>query len=124
MSKGVITKDGTLDLFYGDNPLADAPITDPDYVRLLVNHASINPSDSINRSGMFPIGAKVKPDACGFEASGLVIEAGDRAKDLLNKRVHVWADERGTGAWCERMVVHRNDCTILTDNITYEEGCN
>ena len=82
-----------------------------------------NPSDIAFMRGGYNI-QKVLPKVLGFEASGIVVDAGDsaEAQKLIGKRVSCFTQEDENGCWAEYFATDYKNCIIIKDELSYEQA--
>jgi NADPH:quinone reductase-like Zn-dependent oxidoreductase len=100
--------------------LAERPVPAPGPHQVLVRIAAspINPSDLSFIQGLYGV-RKPLPAVGGFEASGLVVAAGEgaTAQGLLGKRVAALSAGDNDGAWAEYMLAAAALCVPVPDDI-------
>ncbi len=97
------------------------PVTEPDEVLVKMAAATCNPSDIAFIRGGYNV-KKILPAIPGFEASGVVVEAGKESNHLLGARVSCVVQEDKSGAWSEYIVAKAANCIVLKDGISFEQG--
>jgi len=87
-----------------------------DEVLVQLHAASCNPSDIAFIQGGYNI-VKTLPAIPGFEGSGLVIEAGKNAKDIIGKNISCFVQEDTDGTWCEYFVTKKENIIVLEEGM-------
>jgi NADPH:quinone reductase-like Zn-dependent oxidoreductase len=82
--------------------------------------APINPSDVMFIYGRYGV-RKPLPAVPGFEASGRVIAAGEKAQYLLGQRVACFAPEQ-EGTWIQYLTTNSLNCFVVGDDISDEQA--
>jgi len=121
-SKGVII-DAEHKLSYGSLPLREVGDND---VLIKVHSAPINPSDVLFSKGFYPSG-KHLPTTCGFEGSGVVVQAGKsaHAQGLVGKKVAFMAGgHHDLGSWSEYVVTAAQIVLPIPGDLSFEEAAN
>lgn len=104
--------------------LVEKPIPVPEGKQVLVKvlHAPINPSDLAFLRGMYGV-KKPLPCVPGFEASGVVVEAGNLiGKALVGKRVAFTHLDTQDGTWAEHALTDVTSCFPLKSGVSDEQG--
>jgi len=83
--------------------------------------APCNPSDIAFIRGGYNI-IKEVPAVPGFEGAGIVIAAGEKAQELIGKRVSSFTQEEHDGTWAEYFIAHKKDCIVLLNDLDFEQG--
>ena len=96
------------------------PINNDDLV-IKVHAASVNPSDIAFLQGGYNI-VKTLPAIPGFEASGVVTDAGESVKYMIGKKVSCFVQEDSCGTWSEYVVAGINDIIVLKDEINMDQA--
>lgn len=91
---------------------------------LIKTHAApVNPSDIAFIEGGYNI-VKTLPAVPGFEGSGVIVDAGQNAKSLINKKVSAFVQTDRDGSWAEHFVARKKDLIILQENMDmYQAAC-
>ena len=99
----------------------DLPNLKSDEVLIKTHAAVCNPSDIAFIQGVYNI---VKPTPClpGFEGAGLVVEAGENAKDLKGKNVSAFVQNDVHGTWAEYFVAKKSDVIVLGKDMDLDQG--
>ncbi|HFB62352.1 MAG TPA: hypothetical protein ENJ69_05150, partial [Bacteroidetes bacterium] len=92
-----------------------------DEVLIRVHAAPCNPSDIAFLMGGYNIVKKV-PAVPGFEGSGVVVEAGEGAEDLIDKKVSFFIQEEDCGSWSEYVVSNRKKLVVLDDAMDMDQA--
>lgn len=100
----------------------EVPVPGPGEVLVKMSHSPINPSDMMFVQGHYLKAPKIGGFA-GFEGAGTVVQTGPGVLGwkLLNKRVGVIGGE--DGVWRQYARVPAQQCVILPDDVSFEEGC-
>lgn len=104
--------------------LVEKPVPKPEGKQVLVKvlHAPINPSDMAFLRGMYGV-KKPLPTVPGFEASGVVVEAGNLlGKALVGKRVAFTHLDKEDGTWAEHTLTDVTSCFPLKSGVSDEQG--
>ncbi len=92
-----------------------------DDVVVKVHAAPVNPSDIAFLQGGYNI-VKSLPAIPGFEASGVVIDAGVNARNMIGKRVSCFVQSDSSGTWSEYVVAGANDIIVLRDDMDMDQA--
>jgi len=92
-----------------------------DEVLVKVHAAPCNPSDIAFLIGDYNIVKKV-PTVPGFEGSGIVVEAGEGAEDLINCKVSFFIQEENCGSWSEYVISSRNKLVVLDTEMDMDQA--
>ena len=90
-------------------------------VIIKVHAAPVNPSDIAFIQGVYNV-IKSLPAVPGFEASGIVVDAGDNAKSLIGKKVSCFVQDDRSGTWSEFVVANMNDVILLKDEMDMDQA--
>jgi NADPH:quinone reductase-like Zn-dependent oxidoreductase len=104
--------------------LVEKPVPKPEGKQLLVKvlAAPINPSDVMFTRGRYGI-KKPLPTVPGFEASGVVVDAGNViGKALIGKRVAFTHKDECDGTWAEYCLTDVTSCFPLKSGVSDEQG--
>lgn len=104
--------------------LVDKPVPKPEGKELLVKvlAAPINPSDVMFTRGLYGL-KKPLPCVPGFEASGVVVDAGNLiGKALIGKRVAFTHKDDRDGTWAEYCLTDLTSCFPLMAGVSDEQG--
>jgi NADPH2:quinone reductase len=101
----------------------DCSLPDPgkDEVLIKVHAAPCNPSDVAFLMGGYNIIKKV-PTVPGFEGSGTVVEAGEGAEDIIDKKVSFFIQEENCGSWSEFVISHRKKLVVLDEEMNMDQA--
>ena len=99
----------------------DLPDLKEDEVLIKMKAAPCNPSDIAFIRGGYNI-VKEVPAVPGFEGAGIVVSAGENAKEFLGKRVSSFTQEDHDGTWAEYFIADKKDCIVLLDDLDFEQG--
>ncbi len=92
-----------------------------DEVLIKVHAAPCNPSDIAFLMGGYNI-VKDLPAVPGFEGSGIVVEAGEGAEDLIDRKVSFFIQEEDCGSWSEYVVSHRKKLVVLDEEMDMDQA--
>ncbi len=92
-----------------------------DEVLIKVHAAPCNPSDIAFLMGGYNIVKKV-PAVPGFEGSGIVVEAGEGAENLIDRKVSFFIQEEDCGSWSEYVVSNRKKLVVLDDKMDMDQA--
>jgi len=90
-------------------------------VIIKVHAAPVNPSDIAFIQGSYNI-VKSLPAVPGFEASGVVVDAGDNIKDLIGRKVSCFIQDDNSGTWSEFVVANLSDVILLKDEMDMDQA--
>ena len=90
-------------------------------VLIQVHAAPCNPSDIAFLTGGYNI-VKPLPAVPGFEGSGVVIEAGEGAEDLIDSKVSFFIQEENCGSWSEYVVSDRRKLVVLDNAMDMDQA--
>jgi NADPH:quinone reductase-like Zn-dependent oxidoreductase len=94
-----------------------------DEVLIKTHAAPVNPSDIAFIQGGYNI-VKPLPAVPGFEGSGVIVDAGKNAKELIHKKVSAFVQTNVDGSWAEYFVARKKDLIILLDQMDMDQaGC-
>jgi len=91
-------------------------------VLVKIKAACVNPADLLFVGGWYNIKAESYPSPAGFEAAGIIEEAGKSSGFNKGQRVHIFCTFPAT--WSEYAVIDTKIVTPvpLPDNVSFEEG--
>jgi len=92
-----------------------------DEVLVKLHAAAVNPSDIAFIQGGYNI-VKTLPAIPGFEASGTVMDAGDRSKNLIGRKVSCFIQEDAGGTWSEYFVTKTGNLILLDDKMDMDQA--
>ncbi len=92
-----------------------------DEVLIKVHAAPCNPSDIAFMMGGYNI-IKEVPTVPGFEGSGIVVEAGEGAEDLIDRKVSFFIQEENCGSWSEYVISNRKKLVVLDDKMNMDQA--
>ncbi len=92
-----------------------------DEVLIKVHAAPCNPSDIAFLMGGYNIVKKV-PTIPGFEGSGIVVEAGEGAEDLINCKVSFFIQEENCGSWSGFVISNRKKLVVLDADMNMDQA--
>ena len=90
-------------------------------VVIKVYASPVNPSDIAFIQGVYNV-VKSLPAIPGFEASGIVVDAGVNAKDLIGKKVSCFVQDDRSGTWSEYVLANINDLILLKDEMDMDQA--
>ncbi len=90
-------------------------------VLIKVHAAPCNPSDIAFLMGGYNI-VKPLPAVPGFEGSGVVVEAGEGAEDLIDRKVSFFIQEEDCGSWSEYVVSDRKKLVVLDEEMDMDQA--
>ncbi len=99
----------------------ELPKPGKDEVLIKTHAAPVNPSDIAFIQGGYNI-IKTLPVAPGFEASGIVTDAGENARNLIEKRVSAFVQADRDGTWTEYFIAHKDDLIVLKDIMDLDQA--
>jgi len=97
------------------------PDLNPEQVLIKMEAAPCNPSDIAFIRGGYNI-IKSVPAVPGFEGAGVVVDTGNNAKKMLNKRVSSFIQAEVDGTWAEYFIADAKDCIVLKNELDFEQG--
>jgi len=97
------------------------PDLNPEQVLIKMEAAPCNPSDIAFIRGGYNI-IKPVPAVPGFEGAGVVVDTGNNAKNMLNKRVSSFIQAEVDGTWAEYFIADTKDCIVLKNELDFEQG--
>lgn len=92
-----------------------------DEVLIEVHAAPCNPSDIAFMMGGYNI-VKDVPTVPGFEGSGIVVEAGEGAEDIIGRKVSFFIQEEKCGSWSEFVLSSRKKLVVLEDEMDMDQA--
>ena len=99
----------------------EIPKPQNDEVLVKMHAASCNPSDIAFIQGGYNI-VKTLPTVPGFEGSGIVVETGSEAKDLLDKKVCCFIQTDIDGTWAEYFKLKRENLVVLDEVMDLDQA--
>ena len=85
-------------------------------------HASpVNPSDIAFIQGVYNV-VKSLPAIPGFEASGIIVDAGNNIKNMIGKKVSCFVQDNRSGTWSEFVVANLDDVILLKDEMDMNQA--
>ncbi len=97
------------------------PQPSEDEVLIKVHAAPCNPSDIAFLMGGYNI-VKSLPTIPGFEGSGIVVEAGEGAEDLIDRKVSFFIQEENCGSWSEYVISHKKKVVVLNEKMDMDQA--
>ncbi len=97
------------------------PQPSEDEVLIKVHAAPCNPSDIAFLMGGYNI-VKSLPTVPGFEGSGIVVEAGVGAEDLIDRKVSFFIQEENCGSWSEYIISHKKKIVVLNEKMDMDQA--
>ena len=99
----------------------ELPKLNDDEVLIKTHAAPVNPSDVAFIQGGYNI-VKQLPAVPGFEGSGVIVDAGKNANDLIKKKVSAFVQTNHDGSWAEYFVARKKDLIILQDDMDMDQA--
>ncbi|MEN3791114.1 zinc-binding dehydrogenase [Fulvimarina sp. MAC3] len=99
----------------------DVPKPGPRDVVVKTTLANVNPSDLHYIKGEYGK-PRDKGTPAGFEGCGTVVSAGEKAQDLVGKRVAVSTSQGGSGTWAEYSMTDMAAAVPVTDQLRDEDA--
>jgi NADPH2:quinone reductase len=90
-------------------------------VLIKVHAAPCNPSDIAFLMGGYNI-RKELPAVPGFEGSGVVVDAGEGAEDIIDRKVSFFIQEEDCGSWSEYVVSDRKKLVVLNEDMDMDQA--
>jgi NADPH:quinone reductase-like Zn-dependent oxidoreductase len=90
-------------------------------VVIKVHAAPINPSDIAFIQGEYNV-IKTLPAIPGFEASGVIVDAGDNIKSLIGRKVSCFVQDNRSGTWSEFIIANLNDIILLKNEMDMDQA--
>jgi len=90
-------------------------------VVIKVYASPVNPSDIAFIQGVYNV-VKSLPAIPGFEASGIIVDAGANAKNLIGKKVSCFVQDDRSGTWSEYVLANINDIILLKDEMDMDQA--
>lgn len=100
---------------------SDMPKPRKNEVMIKVHAAPCNPSDIAFIEGNYNI-VKSLPAVPGFEGSGVVIDAGEGAENLIDKKVCFFVQDDRDGSWAEFVCVGKKNLVVLEDEMDMDQA--
>lgn len=97
------------------------PTPNDNEVIIKVNAAPINPSDIAFIQGVYNV-VKPLPATPGFEASGVIVDAGKNCKDVIGKKVSCFVQDDKSGTWSEFVLANKEDIILLKDEMDMDQA--
>ncbi len=92
-----------------------------DELLIKVHAAPVNPSDIAFIQGNYNI-VKTLPAIPGFEASGIVIDAGKKSSKYIGSKVSCFVQSDGSGTWAEFVVANVEDIILIKDGMDMDQA--
>jgi NADPH:quinone reductase-like Zn-dependent oxidoreductase len=99
----------------------ELPKLNDDEVLIKTHAAPVNPSDVAFIQGGYNI-VKQLPTVPGFEGSGVIVDAGKNANDLIKKKVSAFVQTNHDGSWAEYFIARKKDLIILQDVMDMDQA--
>ena len=99
----------------------EIPKPGPNEVLVKTYAAACNPSDIAFIQGTYNI-VKAVPAIPGFEASGEIVDAGEKASHLIGKKVSAFVQNDTSGTWAEYFTAPISDIIILDEKMPMEQA--
>ena len=90
-------------------------------VLIKVHAAPCNPSDIAFLMGGYNI-VKELPAVPGFEGSGVVVEAGEGAEDIIGRKVSFFIQNEDCGSWSEYVITNRKKLVVLDEKMNMNQA--
>ena len=97
------------------------PVAGDNDVVIKIHAAPVNPSDIAFIQGVYNV-VKSLPAVPGFEASGIIIDAGYNAKSLIGRKVSCFIQNDRSGTWSEFVVANMSDVILLKDEMDMDQA--
>ncbi len=97
------------------------PVAGDNDVVIKVHAAPVNPSDIAFIQGVYNV-VKSLPAVPGFEASGIIVDAGVNAKSLIGKKVSCFVQDDRSGTWSEFVAANMSDVILLKDEMDMDQA--
>ncbi len=97
------------------------PVAGDNDVVIKVHAAPVNPSDIAFIQGVYNV-VKSLPAVPGFEASGIIVDAGVNAKSLIAKKVSCFVQDDRSGTWSEFVAANMSDVILLKDEMDMDQA--
>ena len=97
------------------------PVAGDNDVVIRIHAAPVNPSDIAFIQGVYNV-IKSLPAVPGFEASGIIVDAGINAKSLIGKKVSCFVQDDRSGTWSEFVVASMRDVIMLKDEMDMDQA--
>lgn len=99
----------------------EMPVPGDSEVLIKVHASPVNPSDIAFIQGTYNV-VKSLPAIPGFEASGVVFDAGENNKELIGKNVSCFVQSDNSGTWSEYLLANINDIIVLKDGMDMDQA--
>lgn len=90
-------------------------------VLVKLHAAPCNPSDIAFMEGGYSV-VKTLPAAPGLEGSGIVIDAGEGAENLIDEKVCFFSQDDGDGTWSEYLCLNKKNLVILDEKMDMDQA--
>lgn len=92
-----------------------------DEVLIKVHAAPCNPSDIAFMEGGYNV-VKTLPAVPGLEGSGVVVDAGEGAENLIDEKVCFFSQEDRDGSWSEYICLNKKNIVVLDERMDMDQG--
>ena len=92
-----------------------------DEVLIKLHAAPCNPSDIAFMEGGYNI-VKTLPAVPGLEGSGVIIDAGEGAENLIDKKVSFFSQEDCDGSWSEYLCLNKKNVVALDERMDMDQA--
>lgn len=100
---------------------SEIPKPAKDEVLVKVHAAPCNPSDIAFMEGGYNV-VKTLPAAPGLEGSGIIVDAGEGAENLIDEKVSFFSQDEGDGTWSEYMCLNKKNLVVLDENMNMDQA--
>lgn len=90
-------------------------------VLIKLHAAPCNPSDIAFMEGGYNV-VKTLPAAPGLEGSGIVIDAGEGAENLINEKVCFFSQDERDGTWSEYLCLNKKNLVVLHEKMDMDQA--
>ena len=97
------------------------PVPTNEEVLIKVHASPVNPSDIAFIQGSYNI-VKSLPATPGFEASGIIEDAGHNQKHLIGKKVSCFVQDDRGGTWSEYVTANIHDIIFLKEDMNMDQA--
>ncbi len=99
----------------------EMPIPGENDIIIKTHAAPVNPSDIAFIQGVYNI-VKPIPTVPGFEASGMVVNAGKNGSHLVGNKVSCFVQDDNSGTWSEFIIANIADVIELKDEMDMDQA--
>ncbi len=100
---------------------SDIPKPGKDEVLIRVHAAPCNPSDIAFMEGGYNL-VKTLPAVPGLEGSGVVVDAGEGAENLIEEKVSFFSQEDTDGSWSEYICLNKKNLVVLEEDMNMDQA--